>query len=69
MGEELQGEGFRSFDIEFSWRTPVRSSISVGVSNVLNRLPGAAGSADQAMEEAVDGIYGRIPYVRYKHDL
>lgn len=69
MGENLQGEGFRSFDIEFSWRTPVRSSISVGVSNVLNRLPGAAASADQAMEEAVDGIYGRIPYVRYKHDL
>jgi len=69
MGERLQGEGFRSFDIEFSWRAPSRSSISVGVSNVLNRLPGAAGTADQGMEEAVDGIYGRIPYVRYKHDL
>jgi len=69
VGENLQGEGFRSFDIEFSWRSPARSSISVGVSNVLNRLPGAAGSAEQAMEEAVDGIYGRIPYVRYKHDL
>lgn len=69
MGEELQGEGFRSFDIEFSWRSPARSSISVGVSNVLNRLPGAAGAADQGMDEAVDGIYGRIPYVRYKHDL
>lgn len=69
MGETLQGEGFRSFDIEFSWRAPARSSISVGVSNILNRLPGAAGSADAAMEEAVDGIYGRIPYVRYKHDL
>lgn len=69
MGERLQGEGFRSFDLEFSWRAPSRSSISVGVSNVLNRLPGAANSADQAMEDAVDGIYGRIPYVRYKHDL
>ena len=69
MGENLQGEGFRSFDLEFSWRAPARSSISVGVSNVLDRLPGAAGSADQAMEETVDGIYGRIPYVRYKHDL
>lgn len=68
-GEDLQGEGFRSFDIEFSWRAPSRSSISVGVSNVLNRLPGAAGSTDQGMDEAVDGIYGRIPYVRYKHDL
>jgi len=69
MGETLQGEGFRSFDIEFSWRAPARSSISVGVSNVLNRLPGAAGSADSGMDDAVDGIYGRIPYVRYKHDL
>jgi len=69
MGEDLQGEGFSSFDIEFSWRTPARSSISVGVSNVLNQLPGAAGSAEQGMEEAMDGIYGRIPYVRYKHDL
>lgn len=68
-GDHLQGEGFRSFDLEFSWRAPTRSSISIGVSNVLDRLPGAAGAADQNMEEAVDGIYGRIPYVRYKHDL
>lgn len=70
LGEDLQGEGFRSFDIEFSWRAPTRASISVGVSNVLDRLPGAATySADQNVEETVDGIYGRIPYVRYKHDL
>ncbi|MDT8408751.1 MAG: hypothetical protein RQ741_04050 [Wenzhouxiangellaceae bacterium] len=69
-GEQLQGEGFRSFDIEFSWKAPARSSIVVGVSNVLNRLPGAVSSAaDQSVEETVDGIYGRIPYVRYKHDL
>ncbi|MBS3742895.1 MAG: hypothetical protein KGY48_00940 [Wenzhouxiangellaceae bacterium] len=69
MGEQLEGEGFRSFDIELSWRAPFSSSISVGVSNILDRLPSAANSADQGVEEAVDGIYGRIPYVRYKHDL
>lgn len=70
FGEELQGEGFRSFDIEFSWRAPTRASFSVGISNVLNNLPGqAAASTEQGLEAAVDGIYGRIPYVRYKHDL
>lgn len=70
LGEDLEGQDFRSFDIEFSWRAPARASISVGVSNVLDRLPGAAThSRDQSIEETVDGIYGRIPYVRYKHDL
>lgn len=70
MGERLHGEGFRSFDLEFSWRAPARSSISLGISNLLNHLPGAAAkTSDQGMEETLDGIYGRIPYVRYKHDL
>ena len=69
MGEQLEGEGFRSFDIEFSWRAPSSSSISVGVSNVLDRLPSATNAAEQGVEEAMDSIYGRIPYVRYKHDL
>ncbi|MDT8448637.1 MAG: hypothetical protein RQ847_00550 [Wenzhouxiangellaceae bacterium] len=69
FGDQLQGEGFRSFDLEFSWRAPARSSISVGVSNVLDRLPGAAHASKQHVEETVDGIFGRIPYVRYKHDL
>lgn len=69
-GSEMQGAGFRSFDLEFSWRSPLSSSISIGVSNVLDRLPGEAVYAtDRHMEETVDGIFGRIPYVRYKHDL
>lgn len=67
MGEGYRGEALRSFDIELSWRAPARASISVGVSNVLDELPG--GASDQTMQSAVDGIYGRIPYVRYKHDL
>ncbi|MDT8437659.1 MAG: hypothetical protein RQ729_01465 [Wenzhouxiangellaceae bacterium] len=70
LGEELDGEGFRSFDIEFSWRAPINASISVGVTNVLDRLPNAASMAgDSQIEDTVEGIYGRIPYVRYKHDL
>lgn len=70
FGEELQGEGFHSFDIEFSWRAPARSSISVGVSNVLNSLPGQVDrGGEPTLETAIDSIYGRIPYVRYKHDL
>ena len=69
FGPEVSGEGFNSFDIEFSWRAPINSSISVGVSNVLNARPDAASIGDAAMEDSIDSIYGRIPYVRYKHDL
>lgn len=70
LGEELSGEGFRSFDIEFSWRAPINASISVGVTNLLDQVPGAtAGATDSKVEDTVEGIYGRIPYVRYKHDL
>ena len=69
FGPEVSGEGFNSFDIEFSWRAPINSSISVGVSNILNARPDAASIGDAAMEDSIDSIYGRIPYVRYKHDL
>ncbi|MGK7296435.1 MAG: hypothetical protein ACNS61_11520 [Candidatus Wenzhouxiangella sp. M2_3B_020] len=70
MSDRLDDRGFHSFDIEFSWRAPARSSISVGVSNVLDSVPGSAANApEQSVEDAVDGIFGRIPYVRYKHDL
>jgi hypothetical protein len=68
VGEGLRGQGFSSFDIEFSWRAPMASSISVGISNVLDSVPSATAS-DRGMDEAMDSIYGRIPYVRYKHDL
>ncbi|MCA1778058.1 MAG: hypothetical protein LC637_01365 [Xanthomonadaceae bacterium] len=70
LGQPFEGESLRSFDIEFSWRAPTRASISVGITNVLDSLPGAVSNgSDQRVEDAVDGIYGRIPYVRYKHDL
>jgi hypothetical protein len=69
LGEQARGEGFSSFDIELSWRAPANASISVGVTNVLDQRPDAADGSDAAMDASIDRIYGRIPYVRYKHDL
>ncbi len=57
-----------SFDLEFSWR-PRNSALSIGISNVLDSSPRADEAIDPAREEAADSIFGRIPYVRYKHDL
>ena len=60
-----------SFDLEFSWRAVRNASISIGVSNVLDAAP--RGAEDIALEAGIDDplehIFGRIPYVRYKHDL
>lgn len=57
------------FDLEFSWQ-PGNSSLSIGVSNVLDQGSSASGSAaDNRNDEGVRDIYGRIPYVRYKQDL
>lgn len=69
LGEQARGEGFSSFDIELSWRAPANASISVGVTNVLDQRPDAADGSDAALDASIDRIYGRIPYVRYKHDL
>lgn len=64
-------ETFRSFDIEFSWRAPWNASFSIGASNFLDNHPGGETTADNAANAAdpLEGIYGRIPYVRYKQDL
>lgn len=61
---------FSSFDIEFSWRAPWNASFSIGASNFLDNQP-AETQADTATTspDALEGIYGRIPYVRYKQDL
>ncbi|NKI35039.1 TonB-dependent receptor [Wenzhouxiangella sp. XN79A] len=69
LGEQVRGEGFSSFDIELSWRAPANASISVGVTNLLDQRPDAADGSDTALDASIDRIYGRIPYVRYKHDL
>lgn len=57
-----------SFDLEFSWR-PRNSALSIGISNVLDNSPRVDEALDPVREEAADSIFGRIPYVRYKHDL
>ncbi len=60
-----------SFDLEFSWRAIRNASITIGVSNVLDTAPRNLGdpAIEAGLEDSVDQIYGRIPYVRYKHDL
>ncbi|GAB4171452.1 MAG: hypothetical protein Kow0020_06180 [Wenzhouxiangellaceae bacterium] len=65
LGKGANAPGFSTFDIEFSWRGAASNSLSIGVSNVLDNRPGESG----ASETAADEIFGRIPYVRYKHDL
>ncbi len=62
---------FNSFDLEFSWRAVRNASISIGVSNVLDAAPraGEDGALEAGVEDPLEHIFGRIPYVRYKHDL
>ncbi len=56
-----------SFDLEFSWR-PRNASLSVGISNVLDSGP-RLDEPEPGMEDPLENVFGRIPYVRYKHDL
>ncbi len=58
---------YNSFDLEFSWR-PRNASISIGISNLLDAAPRGE-EGDTALEDPLEHVFGRIPYVRYKHDL
>ncbi|TVQ40051.1 MAG: hypothetical protein EA370_04125 [Wenzhouxiangella sp.] len=58
---------YNSFDLEFSWR-PRNASLSIGISNLLDAAPRGE-DADGGHEDPLEQIFGRIPYVRYKHDL
>lgn len=58
---------FNSFDLEFSWR-PNNSSLSIGISNVLDARP-RPDEPEAGLDDPLEQVYGRIPYVRYKHDL
>ncbi len=61
---------FNTFDLEFSWQAPRNTSISIGVSNLLDTAPRAdEPGAEARLEDPMENIYGRIPYVRYKQDL
>lgn len=69
-GQYGQAE-LNSFDLEFSWQAVRNASISIGVSNVLDTAPRNLDEPvlDPGLEDPMEQIYGRIPYVRYKHDL
>jgi hypothetical protein len=58
---------FNSFDLEFSWR-PRNAALSIGISNVLDTAP-RLDEPDAALDDPLEQVFGRIPYVRYKHDL
>jgi hypothetical protein len=59
---------YNSFDLEFSWR-PKNASLSIGISNVLDNAPRLEESEAAGMDDPMEHVFGRIPYVRYKHDL
>lgn len=59
---------FSSFDLEFSWQ-PRNGSLSIGISNLLDAQPRSDSLDNAGRDETLDGVFGRIPYVRYKHDL
>ena len=59
-----------TFDLEFSWHAPRNALISIGVSNVLDSAPRTEESTSEArLDDPMENIFGRIPYVRYKQDL
>jgi hypothetical protein len=58
---------FNSFDLEFSWR-PRNAALSIGISNVLDSAP-RLDEPDASLDDPMEQVFGRIPYVRYKHDL
>jgi len=62
-----RGDDLTTFNLHFTWHTPWRGALSVGANNVLDTTGG--GAAELTGEDALNSIYGRIPYVRYKQDL
>jgi hypothetical protein len=71
LGAEQAPSTLNSFDLEFSWHAQRNASLSIGVSNVMNAAPRAdePSSDAAALEDPLESVYGRIPYVRYKQDL
>jgi len=69
-GENPALNGFSSFDLYFTWRTPWNADLSVGATNLLNsgKDNKSEPNAEQ-FDDPFEMIYGRVPYVRYKQDL
>lgn len=68
VGNQVIAAPSTGFDLEFSWQPGATSSLSIGVSNLLDQSP-SNGALETTTDEGVQDIYGRIPYVRYKQDL
>jgi len=62
-----RGDDLTTFNLHFTWHTPWRGALSVGANNVLDTT--GNGNAELTGDDALNSIYGRIPYVRYKQDL
>lgn len=62
-----RGDDLTTFNLHFTWHTPWRGALSVGANNVLDTT--GNGNVELTGEDALNSIYGRIPYVRYKQDL
>ena len=58
-----------TFDVHFTWRAPWNANLSVGTSNVLGAGGGDIGKTETGLQDPFEGVYGRIPYVRYQQDL
>lgn len=58
-----------TFDVHFTWRAPWNANLSVGTSNLLNAGVEDNSKTDSGLKDPFEGVYGRIPYVRYQQDL
>jgi hypothetical protein len=58
-----------TFDVHFTWRAPWNANLSVGTTNILGAGVDGKGKTDNGLQDPFEGVYGRIPYVRYQQDL
>lgn len=69
-GDSKLEESWTTLDVKFAWRTPWNASLSVGAKNVLDTETSSVSNLeDAALDAGIDGVFGRVPYVRYEQDL
>lgn len=69
-GESKLEDSWTTLDVKFAWRTPWNASLSVGAKNVLDTETSSVSNLeDAALDAGIDGVFGRVPYVRYEQDL
>ncbi|MCG8464895.1 MAG: hypothetical protein MI750_08600 [Xanthomonadales bacterium] len=60
---------WNTFNLYFSWQAPWSGRFSIGATNVLDTSLEDTSTQQPDTRQPLDGIFGRVPYVRYKHDL